>query len=981
MLLSLVSPALCQGGGDDKSYVLRLRRVTDGADACVLLQRDGHYHFERVLPSKALIYEGSLSSGDQRQIQNLLGNDELRGLNQDEIPLHLAAPSRDELDLRVARSAGWQQLWFPDAASQETFHQSLDPLLKWFDTLPSGNRTQLSEDEGKNNCLPPRPEEPTLATRERKARPTPIKVPASTPDSYMLRIVFDELSPGVAKRTCAIIYPNGFYHLEKSHERYYSEGIYRPDIVNPAAGGKIKALVFEQFLDSSARAELRKLLDDPSLIASRHSTLPAGIHYSEANITMVYIPREGMVQQLAFTNYFGGENAPTAYGTTGRLQHIDSAADLISPLQKWMKANIEARKAARLKEEFGNNCVPEPVQGLPVTISSELAQVVPSDVDSAASESENPSKAGAESTASSPTPSPATPRELDAQMAAENEPGLSLRVTTRMVLVDVIATDKHGTAMTDLQRADFEVLEDGGPQEVKFFTHTSHESTRNEKRPPPALPPNVYSNRPDYSRPAGPLVLILLDGVNTASLDQAYARRQMLDYVRTLKSDQRVAILALTTDLLLLQDFTTDPQVLKAALEKFSAGDSTLLTRGVPAQISPQMAEVLAWAAPNPILSNLRRMNQEAAVNSIDDRVRVTLAALEALARAMMGYPGRKNLIWVSSGFPASIDLGGKNFALSQTYAGDLAEASKLLSQAQVSVYPVDARGLIGNLQRPPGSPGNRDADSAFSDCPDCEIVPTVESLSDDSYGQLTRIAPLVAGSHMAMQQIAQDTGGRAFYNGNNLSAAVAAGVADGSSYYTLGYYPNNKDWDGKFRKIVVKTERRDVRLRYRTGYYAFDSGYLAKSPDPLRESNRVRELVTAIKDPLPSTGVGFWAHLMPPSQSDPSSYVEFLVDANTISCAATGDKYECDLDYAVLTVTSNGGITSTVVKTVQASLPASAYTTVRKRGLPYRVPVKSLPEHGSLRLAVRDNATGLLGTLTVPIPSSFPQTDQAIHR
>ena len=279
-------------------------------------------------------------------------------------------------------------------------------------------------------------------------------------------------------------------------------------------------------------------------------------------------------------------------------------------------------------------------------------------------------------------------------------------------------------------------------------------------------------------------------------------------------------------------------------------------------------------------------------------------------------------------------------------------------------------------------SPGSPDVDAAFSD-PGSEIVPTVGSLSDGVYGteELTRISPLVTESHMAMQQIAQDTGGRAFYNANNLSAAVARGVADGTSYYTIGYYPLNKDWDGKFRKIAIKTERRGVRLRYRTGYYAFDAGHLAKSADPWREGNRVRELVTAIKDPLPSTGVAFWAHLIPPSQTDPSSYVEFLVDAKTISFAATGEKYECNLDYAVLTVTSNGGITSTSVKTVQASLPASAYTTVRKRGLPYRLLVKSVPEQGSLRLAVRDNTTGLIGTLTIPIPASSAQADQGHSR
>ena len=651
-----------------------------------------------------------------------------------------------------------------------------------------------------------------------------------------------------------------------------------------------------------------------------------------------------------------------------------------------MKTNIEARKAARLKEEFGNNCVPEPLQGLPVAISSELAQVVPSDVDSSASGADNPITSGAESAASPPTPFPATPRELDWQKAAENEPALSLRVTTRMVVLDLIATEKDGTPIPDLRPNDIQVLEDGRPQNVKLFSRASSDSAGSGRGAAPQLPPNVSSNRPVYSQPDGPLVVLLLDGINTAGSDQVYARQQLLQYVRTLKAEQRVAIFAFTTDLFLLQDFTSDPEVLRSTLEKYSAGDSPLLTRGAPVEVRPQMA---AYMALTPLLANLIRFNQDNAVNASDDRVRVTLGALHSIARAMIGYPGRKNLIWVSSGFPVSIELSGGRAGVgtSRNYADDLTATAALLSQAREAVYPVDARGLIGKLQDRPGGPTSSPAIRALYGAAgvagEDQIVPTIQSSDHDGFGaeELTRIAPLVQDSHLAMAQIAEDTGGRAFYNDNNLSRAVAAGVADGSSYYTLGYYANNEDWDGKFRKIVIKTERRGIRLRYRAGYYAFDSGYLAKSPDPWQESNRVRELITAIKDPLPSTGVGFWAHLIPPSQTDPSGYVEFLVDANTISCAATGEKYQCNLDYAVLTVTSNGGITCTSVKTVQTSLPVSAYTTVRKRGLPYRVPVKSLPEHGSLRLAVRDNSTGLIGTLTIPIQASPAQTDPTMHR
>jgi VWFA-related protein len=577
---------------------------------------------------------------------------------------------------------------------------------------------------------------------------------------------------------------------------------------------------------------------------------------------------------------------------------------------------------------------------------------VPAEFDSANAEPSEPTPARVEPVDSPTANVPPIPtKDLNEQTDTGNQPAISLRVTTRMVLLDVVATDKNGKLIADLHPTDVAILEDGRPQSIKLFSLATNDSAGSQKKTP-QLPPNVFSNRPEYRQPAGPLVLLLLDGINTATTDQAYARRQMLQYVRTLKSYQRVAIFALTTDLLLLQDFTSDPQTLRTALEHYSSNDSLLLARGAPATITSQMADVIAATR---LLPNLIRFNQENAITAADDRVRLTLSALQAVARAMIGYPGRKNLIWVSSGFPISIQLSGSNFDLSQNYTSDLANAAALLSQAEVSVYPVDARGLIGNLQ---------DAPSAN------EIVSTVQSSGNDGFGagDITRTAPLVTDSHAAMEQVAHETGGRAFYNVNNLASAVAAGVEDGSSYYTLGYYPENKNWDGKFRKISIKSDRKDIKLRFRPGYYAFESSDATAPLDTHQGRNRLVELARAIKDPLPATGVAFWAHLIPAHNGDSATYVEFLVDANSISFAETRDRHNCNLDFAAFSVASNGSVADTAVKNVETPLPASQYANVRKRGVPFRMQINALPENGSLRLAVRDNRTGLLGTLTIPL-------------
>ncbi|HZQ21960.1 MAG TPA: hypothetical protein VFA89_04105 [Terriglobales bacterium] len=128
----------------------------------------------------------------------------------------------------------------------------------------------------------------------------------------------------------------------------------------------------------------------------------------------------------------------------------------------------------------------------------------------------------------------------------------------------------------------------------------------------------------------------------------------------------------------------------------------------------------------------------------------------------------------------------------------------------------------------------------------------------------------------------------------------------------------------------------------------------------------------------MPATGVTFWAHIIPPSQGDPATYVEFLADAKSISFSESGGGHDCNVDFAVFMVGRNGNVNNLVIQSVDTPLPDAQYASVRKRGLPFRMQIKALPKEGDLRLAVRDNRTGLLGTLTIPIASGSLQAGVA---
>lgn len=150
------------------------------------------------------------------------------------------------------------------------------------------------------------------------------------------------------------------------------------------------------------------------------------------------------------------------------------------------------------------------------------------------------------------------------QQNSSEVPAATIRVSTRVVLVDVVVTDKQGNPVPGLHPEDFVVEENRKAQKIVTF------ATPTESTPPPALPPGIYSNRPQYRSPGGPITVMLLDAINTPFSDQGYARRQMLSFVRDqYKPGQRMAIFTLTGSLNVLQDFTSDPEILYTALQRF----------------------------------------------------------------------------------------------------------------------------------------------------------------------------------------------------------------------------------------------------------------------------------------------------------------------------------------------------------------------------------------------------------------------------
>src|SRR5260370_4387755 len=268
------------------------------------------------------------------------------------------------------------------------------------------------------------------------------------------------------------------------------------------------------------------------------------------------------------------------------------------------------------------------------------------------------------------------------------ESGTVLQVHTRLVVIDVIATDDHGHAVTDLKGTDFSVLEDGKPQKVRAFAF-EHPFAPDPNEKIPVLPPNVFTNLPLFPSSSA-MSVIVMDVLNTSLTDQAYARQKLLHYLDNMPPNEPTAIYIMGDRLKMVHDFSTDHAALKEAVEKTKL-ESSLLAE------SP-LAELPGSAGAVPGAGNAQRELEQTRRTV---RIEYSLQALQTIAHALAGYEGRKNLIWISAAFPLSINPNisleedsGAPFDEMENHGQKVAKTAQILTDSQLAIYPVDPRGL-----------------------------------------------------------------------------------------------------------------------------------------------------------------------------------------------------------------------------------------------------------------------------------------------
>ncbi len=563
----------------------------------------------------------------------------------------------------------------------------------------------------------------------------------------------------------------------------------------------------------------------------------------------------------------------------------------------------------------------------------------------------------------------------------------TFKTRPRLVLVDVVVTDSKGEPVGGLKKGDFEVFEDGKAQTVSGFEE--HKGALPKEIKLPAMPPGVYTNFP-IVQAADSVDIILLDALNTPSSDQSYVHSQMLKYLQAIPPHTRTAIFTLASRLYLLQGITSDSSQLLAALnsEKATTHPSPLrastvendanqsrvdfLTREAPTPLSPD--QTLAQASVDPINVAKQFLN-DTELYETGARVQMTLEALQQLARYLADVPGRKNVIWFSGSFPAGIvpnsDLVDP-FSAAVNFKEDIRRTTDLLTAAQIALYPVAAEGLV--------------SDTAFQ-VNNREIGEKRGTVSiQDTMRESNTAAMNLDASHASMEQLAKDTGGRAFYNTNGLGEALARVVKNGSHFYTLAYSPSNANMDGKYRHIQVKRVSGKDTLAYRRGYYADDLSTALTSnrkqgSDPLMQfmgrnlpdySQILFKILLKPASPQPAPD----APRMGSNADIKGAFTRYgidfavAVDDLKLDPGADGVRFG-SIEVMLVAYDPEGKPLNLVIGKSEIRIPAKDYASVQRGGLQIHKEIDIPDGDGFLRTGIYDLKSNNVGTLGVALAVS----------
>lgn len=527
------------------------------------------------------------------------------------------------------------------------------------------------------------------------------------------------------------------------------------------------------------------------------------------------------------------------------------------------------------------------------------------------------------------------------------------RTSANLVVVTVFVRDRNGKPLTGLKKEDFVLSENGKPQTISVFDFQQLAPEPKEA----AAAPAVAAAAPVEARPAAVagrarfrdrrLLVLFFDWSALKTEDQIHAKDAAEKFLREKMTDaDLVQIVTFGSELKVEQDFTGDRDTLLAVIRRFQAGQMSELAQ--QGETSTDTSDDTAYSADD----------TEFNIFNTDRK----LAALEDLARNLSGLPEKKAVVYFTSG-------------VSRTGDDNQAQIRATVNSAvrsNVSYYPVDVRGLQAT---PPGGAaggsggvgggGGRGGGGTGLFSGAAQSQQRQQQLSDQD----------------SLTMLAEDTGGKALFDNNDLVLGIQQAQEDQQSYYILGYYSSDERKDGQFRRVDLKLapavqSRLQAKLDFRRGYFA-DKEFKA-----FNSYDKEKQLSDALLlgDPVTSLRVALEVNWFRLGGSVYFAPVALKIPGSAVPLKKQGSGETTTFDFIGQVKDAKGALAGTVRDAIKIQLRDEKAGQLASRNLVYDTGFTLQPGDYTLKMLVRENLTGKMGTFETKfrIPDVSAMKDQA---
>ena len=528
---------------------------------------------------------------------------------------------------------------------------------------------------------------------------------------------------------------------------------------------------------------------------------------------------------------------------------------------------------------------------------------------------------------------------------AQEQPGFSVKKNVEIVLVNVVVRDKSGNIVRGLKQDDFTVVEDGKQQSLASF---DFEETDTQALPALVEQPTVMgAMKPSPAKAAaqpeqkfdfhGRRVMVLFFDLSSMQPEEIErAVNAGINFVeKQMTAADLVAVASLGSAVVVNQDFTSDREALRKAIAALNPASGQGFESGTTGDTEGTADNSNSFTADD----------TEYNIFNTDRR----LEAIQSIADSLASIQQKKSLIYFSGGMSKT---GVENQAA-------LRNAINRAVRANVALYTMDLRGLQAIVPGGQAQSASIRGTSAYSGA-------SVRSAMDSNFD-----------SQETLSTLAADTGGKAFLDSNDFNQVFKQVQKDTSAYYMLAYHSTNPERDGRYRKITVKTKIPNVKLEYRTGYYA------PRDWRHSRNDDREQQLMDELASDIPSTDLDVYLAAAYFRLSDNRFYVpvSLVVRGSQIPFVTSGDKDKATLDVIGLVQDQDKRPAGNVRDTVKLAVEGSKE--VRRKNVQYETGFYLPSGKYHLKFVLRENERGSIGSfetdLVIPDYKKVPLKVSAV--